>query len=79
MDVAHLSKIFSVSVVTIRKDLEQLEKDGFLIRTYGGAVLNESNPLYYDMYVREFLEFIAGVHKIKDKKKEVNRLGSFAI
>lgn len=26
--------------------------------------LPESNPLYYDMYVREFLEFIAGVHQL---------------
>src|SRR4051812_25532768 len=24
--------------------------------------LPEANPLYYDMYVREYLEFIAGVH-----------------
>ena len=26
--------------------------------------LPEQNPLYYDMYVREFLMFIAGIHKI---------------
>ncbi|NLR65374.1 gliding motility-associated ABC transporter ATP-binding subunit GldA [Chitinophaga varians] len=26
--------------------------------------LPESNPLYYDMYVKEFLEFIAGVHQL---------------
>ncbi|MBS0028646.1 gliding motility-associated ABC transporter ATP-binding subunit GldA [Chitinophaga sp. 22321] len=26
--------------------------------------LPESNPLYYDMYMREFLEFIAGVHQL---------------
>ncbi len=26
--------------------------------------LPESNPLYYEMYVREYLEFIAGIHKI---------------
>lgn len=26
--------------------------------------LPESNPLYYDMYIREFLEFIAGVHQL---------------
>lgn len=26
--------------------------------------LSEANPLYYDMYVREFLEFIAGVHHL---------------
>lgn len=26
--------------------------------------LPESNPLYFEMYVREYLEFIAGIHKI---------------
>ncbi len=26
--------------------------------------LPEQNPLYYDMYVREFLQFVAGIHKI---------------
>lgn len=33
--------------------------------------LSESNPLYYDMYVREFLEFIAGVYKIKNVKLRI--------
>jgi ABC-2 type transport system ATP-binding protein len=28
--------------------------------------LSESNPLYHDMYVREFLGFIAGIHQIKN-------------
>ncbi|NSL89875.1 gliding motility-associated ABC transporter ATP-binding subunit GldA [Chitinophaga solisilvae] len=28
--------------------------------------LPESNPLYYDMYVKEFLAFIAGVHQLGD-------------
>ncbi|HNY63494.1 MAG TPA: ATP-binding cassette domain-containing protein [Bacteroidales bacterium] len=36
--------------------------------------LSESNPLYYDMYVREFLEFIAGIHQIKNKKKRVDEV-----
>ena len=26
--------------------------------------LPESNPLYYDMYIREYLEFMAGLHKL---------------
>ena len=34
--------------------------------------LPENNPLYEEMYVREFLGFIAQVHKIKDVKKAVN-------
>lgn len=31
--------------------------------------LPEQNPLYYDMYVREYLEFTAGLHKIEKSKK----------
>ncbi len=31
--------------------------------------LPESNPLYYDMYVREYLDFIADVHQVTGKKK----------
>lgn len=33
--------------------------------------LPEHNPLYLDMYVKEYLEFIAGVHKIGNKRKRV--------
>ncbi len=38
--VSHLSSIFQVTEETIRRDLEKLEDEGFLTRTYGGAVLN---------------------------------------
>ena len=41
VEVTTLSKLLNVSEVTIRRDLEKLEKEGFLIRTHGGAVLNE--------------------------------------
>jgi ABC-2 type transport system ATP-binding protein len=33
--------------------------------------LPEANPLYTDMYVREYLAFIAGVHDIKDPIKKI--------
>ena len=33
--------------------------------------LPESNALYYDMYVREYLTFIAEVHRVKNKKQKV--------
>src|SRR6185312_6590856 len=32
--------------------------------------LPEGNPLYYEMYVREYLEFIAGVHHLKSNVKQ---------
>ena len=31
--------------------------------------LPEANPLYYEMYVREYLGFIANIHKLKNKKQ----------
>ena len=33
--------------------------------------LPEANPLYMDMYVREYLAFIAGVHQIDNAKKKI--------
>lgn len=33
--------------------------------------LPEHNPLYLDMYVKEYLLFLAGLHKIKNKKERV--------
>lgn len=40
-EVHALSGLLAVSEVTIRRDLEKLEHDGFLVRTHGGAVLSE--------------------------------------
>ncbi|MEO6404245.1 MAG: gliding motility-associated ABC transporter ATP-binding subunit GldA [Ferruginibacter sp.] len=36
--------------------------------------LPESNPLYNEMYVREYLEFIAGVHKINNVKTSIDKV-----
>ncbi|HHX61190.1 MAG TPA: DeoR/GlpR transcriptional regulator [Epulopiscium sp.] len=41
VEVATLSKVLGVSEVTIRRDLEKLENDGFLSRIHGGAILNQ--------------------------------------
>lgn len=37
--VLNLAKLFKVTEVTIRQDLEKLEKDGMIIREHGGAYL----------------------------------------
>ncbi len=36
--------------------------------------LPEQNPLYYDMFVREFLGFVAGIHKIQNRKQRVEEI-----
>ena len=40
--VANLSNQFGVTPETIRRDLEKLEEEGLVVRTYGGAVLNQT-------------------------------------
>lgn len=36
--------------------------------------LPEHNPLYLDMYVKEYLEFIAGLHHIKNVKQRIGEM-----
>lgn len=36
--------------------------------------LPESNPLYYEMYVREYLEFTAGIHKLPKPKERIEEM-----
>jgi ABC-2 type transport system ATP-binding protein len=53
----------SVNGVDVKKNpFEAKKKIGYL---------PESNALYYDMYVREYLGFIAEVHRVKNKKQKV--------
>lgn len=41
--VVELAKLFEVTTETIRGDLEKLEKQGVLVRTYGGATLVDNS------------------------------------
>lgn len=41
VDIPSLSEKLKVSEVTIRRDLDKLEKEGYIIKTYGGAILNK--------------------------------------
>lgn len=47
-----------------------IEKNVQDVRRHVGY-LPESNPLYYDMYVREYLHFAAGVHQLSNKRSKV--------
>ncbi|PKP02391.1 MAG: gliding motility-associated ABC transporter ATP-binding subunit GldA [Bacteroidetes bacterium HGW-Bacteroidetes-6] len=47
--------------------------DSMAVRRVVGY-LPENNPLYYDMYVKEFLDFVAGLHHLKDKKNRIDEM-----
>lgn len=56
----------SVSGIDVTKDpLSAKKKIGYL---------PESNALYYDMYVKEYLDFIADVHKIHNKQLAISKV-----
>ena len=52
--VTNLARLFDVSEVTIRSDLEDMEKKGLLSRVHGGAV--SSYKPYYSMNLNQRLE-----------------------
>lgn len=37
--ILNLAKLFRVTEVTVRQDLEKLEKDGLIVREHGGAYI----------------------------------------
>ena len=45
VDINTLTSLLNVSDVTVRKDLDSLETDGFLRKVHGGAILLEDDPL----------------------------------
>ncbi|HHV59466.1 MAG TPA: DeoR/GlpR transcriptional regulator [Clostridiaceae bacterium] len=51
--VNELMEMFNISIETVRRDLESLEKEGYLNRVYGGAVLRTSYGTEPDFYKRE--------------------------
>ena len=60
--VEELCALFSVSPATIRNDLTELEKQGALQRTHGGAICR--NPAGYELTTQE-----KAVKNVKQKKK----------
>jgi len=51
--VADLSQKYDVTEETIRRDLEKLEKEGYVKKTYGGAVLNTNRIIDLPLRIRE--------------------------
>ena len=67
ISVCELSRRLGVSEVTIRKDLTELEKQGRLLRRYGGAVPAE-NPL----------QVVSHLKRVSQQQVEKRRIAKFA-
>lgn len=63
IDIASLSEALEVTEVTVRRDLEKLENENFLVRTHGGAILKEEDS---GTAMPSFLEEDPESEKIRD-------------
>ena len=68
--VSELSTLYDVSEETIRRDLDKLENEGYAIKSYGGAVLNENANLDLPFSIRKNRN-VLGKQKIADKLSEM--------
>lgn len=51
--MSELSQIYEVSEETIRRDLDKLVNDGYAIKSYGGAVINENMNIDLPFNIRK--------------------------
>lgn len=74
--VEELAEKLKVSVVTVRRDLDQLEAQGLLQRTHGGAVSLE--PLFYEPFKND-RSFVAQVERLAHEKRRIGRAAAALI
>lgn len=67
--VSQLSDMFDVTEETIRRDLEKLEAEGLVARTYGGAVLNQD-------LAREKIHFLKRAQTNMPQKQKIAQKAS---
>lgn len=58
---------------TVKVNGVDVQDDPLQVRKMLGY-LPEHNPLYYEMYVKEYLEFVAGIHKLPNKKQAIDKV-----
>jgi DeoR family fructose operon transcriptional repressor len=68
VSVQRLARALDVSHMTIRRDLESLEDEGYLIRKYGGALKSRS--------VESLFSFTRRVNRKKEQKEAICRLAA---
>lgn len=71
VEVNELSQKYKVSKMTIRRDLDILEKEGIATKTYGGAIINESMSKEPSFVLKEGMSL--------EDKKEVAKIASHYI
>ena len=64
-NVSEIAKQFNITQMTVRRDLNELENEGFIIRKYGGAVKSEA--------VTSLFAFDKRIKKMEEEKDAICR------
>ncbi len=64
ISVANLSKLFKVSEITIRRDLQKLHNEGFIEKVHGGAISKLLKEEYLPIYLED-------IKRNKEKKERI--------
>lgn len=64
VEISELCQLFNVTTMTVRRDLDELEHDGLLLRSRGGALLANANILVEH-------PFNIRLNENKDKKNQI--------
>lgn len=70
--VSELSQLYEVSEETIRRDLEKLVNDGYAIKSYGGAVINENINIELPFNIRKNRNIIGKQHIAELVAKQIH-------
>lgn len=74
------STLMKIVTGFLAADGGSVEINGSLVETKNISIrsqigyLPENNPLYTDLYVREYLEMVAGFYRLQDKKEQVLKM-----
>lgn len=73
--VGELSEAFAVSEVTIRRDLKELEQEGLLRRTHGGALSNRSETSFEPSMIEKESAFAEEKERIAQRARALIQPG----
>ena len=77
--IRELAEKFHVSEATVRRDLDELDQQGALRRTHGGAIKLDRSTSYESMYSEKISQMTDEKHRIADRAAQLVHPGDTVI
>ena len=77
--IHELADRFHVSEATVRRDLDELDQQGVLRRTHGGAIKVDRSTSYESMYSEKIAQMTEEKHRIAERAAQMVHPGDTVI